>query len=69
MRSSASFLFLGEALVVELAHAVARCRKGCGRFLKARDKELLCGLGDHACQWRDLLDTAQKLDCARQQVL
>jgi hypothetical protein len=56
-------------LVVELAHAVARCRKGCGRLLESRDKELLCGLGDHACRRRDLVDAAKKLDCARQQVL
>jgi hypothetical protein len=57
------------AHVVALAYAVARCRKGCGRFLESRDKELLCGLGDHACRRRDLVDAAKKLDCARQQVL
>jgi hypothetical protein len=45
MRSS--FLFLGEVLVVELVHVAARCGKGCGRFLKSRDKELLCGVGGH----------------------
>ncbi|KAJ7334839.1 hypothetical protein DFH08DRAFT_813875 [Mycena albidolilacea] len=53
------FLFLGEALVVELAHAAMRCWKGCGRFLESRDKELMCGVGERACRRRDLVDTVE----------
>jgi hypothetical protein len=37
----------------------ARCRKGCGCFLESRNKELLCGVGGHACRWHNLVDTTK----------
>ncbi|KAJ7337624.1 hypothetical protein DFH08DRAFT_812946 [Mycena albidolilacea] len=54
-----SLLFLGEALVVELAQAAARSRNGCSRFLESCDKELLRGVGERTCQRRNLVDTAE----------